>query len=194
MQVHGSNTAARALARAGAALVLVAIASGCVPKPDPQAGALAAEVATLRGDVADAHAQNAIRGLMHAYGRLIDARDWDSFAKLWTDDAVYVGGPGTDTLKGGPAIAAFLRKIIGANPAGVSGPNFHVFFNEEIHVSGDTARATSMSTFLTPGPTGAPMMVILARYEDEYVARNGEWKFHGRVVHSNLPVTRPKAK
>ncbi|MET0291796.1 MAG: nuclear transport factor 2 family protein [Steroidobacteraceae bacterium] len=179
-------------------LAITWLASGCAQQPDPQAAATAAaqtaEIASLRNELADAKAQNAIRGLMHAYGRLIDARDWDGFAKIWTDDAVYVGGPGSDTLKGGPAISDFLRRIITSNPSGVGEPNFHVFFNEEIEVSGDQAKATSMSTFVTPGPTGAPTLVILARYQDEYVLTGGQWRFKGRVVQSNLPKPRPKAK
>jgi uncharacterized protein (TIGR02246 family) len=174
-----------------AGVALLALASGCAPKSEPQAAALAAELTSLRAAVADARAQNDIRGLMHAYGRLIDARDWDGFAKLWTDDAVYVGGPGSDTLRGGAAIAGFLRDIIASNPSGVGEPNFHVFFNEEISVAGSQARATSMSTFVTPNASGAPVMSILARYEDEYVLVDGHWRFKGRIVRGNLPAPRP---
>jgi uncharacterized protein (TIGR02246 family) len=175
------------LAATGAALA--GLIAGCTsPEHDGRDEALTA----LRAEVAAAEAQNSIRSLMHAYGRLIDARDFDSFAKLWTDDAVYVGGPGSDTLVGGTAIADFLRKIITANPSGVGEPNFHVFFNEEIEVTGEHARATSMSTFVSPNASGAPTMVILARYEDEFVRQNGTWKFQRRVVHGLLPA--PKAK
>jgi uncharacterized protein (TIGR02246 family) len=168
-------------------------AAGCSP-PAPPAAVTTAEVAALRSELAAAEAQNEIRALMHAYGRLIDARDWEGFAKLWADDAVYVGGPGSETLKGGPAIADFLRRIIGANPSGVGEPNFHVFFNEEIEVGGDRARATSMSTFVTPGPAGTPVMAILARYEDEYVRVGNDWRFSSRVVRGNLPAPRRPAK
>lgn len=183
MTIRRETTARRALLAASAGILIACLACGCTT-----------ELAALRGDIAQAQAQNAIRGLMHAYGRLIDARDWDGFAKLWTDDAVYVGGPGSDTLQGGPAIADFLRKIITSNPSGVGEPNFHVFFNEEIEVNGEQAKATSMSTFVTPGPSGSPTMVILARYEDEYVRVGDEWRFKRRVVNSKLPAPRPKAK
>lgn len=150
----------------------------------------ASDVDALRRDLAAAQAQNDIRSLMHAYGRTIDARDWDAFARLWTDDATYVGGPGSEQRIGGKAIAGFLREIIGANPSGVGEPNFHVFFNEEITVDGDRAKATSMSSFVTPGPTGAPQMAILARYDDEFVRAGGIWKFERRVVQGKLPVPR----
>jgi uncharacterized protein (TIGR02246 family) len=182
----------RAMAAASTGLLIACLSCGCAPRSEADSSAVAADIAGLRGEVAQAQAQIAIRGLMHAYGRLIDARDWDAFAKLWTDDAVYVGGPGSDTLSGGPAIADFLRKIIASNPSGVGEPNFHVFFNEEIQVNGDQARATSMSTFVTPGPAGAPTMVILARYEDEYVRLDGEWRFKRRVVNGKLPAPRPR--
>ena len=182
----------RPLAAVAAGLFIAGMVCGCAPRQDPAGDALAADVAALRADVAAAQAQNAIRGLMHAYGRLIDARDWDGVAKLWTDDAVYVGGPGSDMLHGGPAIADFLRKIISSNPSGVGEPNFHVFFNEEIAVNGDQASATSMSTFVTPTPAGAPTMVILARYEDEFVREGNEWRFKRRVVNGKLPAPRPR--
>lgn len=187
------NNIRRALAAVTVGLGLAALASSCARTADSQAGAPEPEIAALRAEVSEAHAQNAIRGLMHAYGRLIDARDWDGFAAIWTDDAVYVGGPGSDTLQGGPAIAEFLRNIIASNPSGVGEPNFHVFFNEEISVQGGSARATSMSTFVTPNASGAPVMVILARYEDEYVLRDGAWKFQRRVVQGQLPAPRPGA-
>jgi uncharacterized protein (TIGR02246 family) len=191
MTIRKETTARRALVAASAGVLIAGLAAGCTPKPEQTPAAT--ELAALRDDIAQAQAQNAIRGLMHAYGRLIDARDWDGFAKLWTDDAVYVGGPGSDTLQGGPAIADFLRKIITSNPSGVGEPNFHVFFNEEIEVNGERAKATSMSTFVTPGPSGSPTMVILARYEDEYVRQGDEWRFKRRVVNGKLPAPRPKA-
>jgi uncharacterized protein (TIGR02246 family) len=163
-----------------AALAAGCLASGCAPQVAPSEVA-AAEVAALRADAE-------IRGLMHAYGRLIDARDWDGFAALWTDDATYVGGPGGE-LAGGPAIAAFLRDIIAANPSGIREPNFHVFFNEEITVTGQQARATSMSAFVAPDASGAASMVMLARYEDAFAQVNGRWKFTRRVVRGNLPAS-----
>ncbi len=177
-----------------AAAALLGTMAACAPKPATEANAAgAAELAALRAEVAAAQAQGAIRSLMHSYGRLIDARDWDGFAAIWTDDAVYVGGPGSDANTGGRAIGDFLRGIFASNPSGVGEPNFHVFFNEEIHVTGDTATATSMSTFVTPAAAnGAPTMVILARYEDEFVRTNGDWKFKKRVVNSKLPAPRPK--
>lgn len=182
------NSQRPAFVAAVAGVALAFLVGGCAQ----QQGASEADIAALRAEVAAAQAQNSIRSLMHAYGRLIDARDWDGFAQIWTDDAIYVGGPGSDTLKGGPAIAGFLRDIISSNPSGVGEPNFHVFFNEEIEVNGDTARATSMSTFVTPTEKGQPVMVILARYEDEFVLRDGAWKFQRRVVNSQLPAPRPR--
>lgn len=173
---------------------LACLAGGCSQTSTAPPGVTATDLAMLRGELSAAQAQGSIRSLLHAYGRLIDARDWDGFAKIWTDDAVYVGGPGSEKVTGGPAIAQFLHQIIAANPSSVGEPNFHVFFNEEIEVSGDQAKATSMSTFVTPGPAGAPAMVMLARYEDDLVRRDGEWKFQRRVVKAQLPAPKPRAR
>ncbi|MBX5461687.1 MAG: nuclear transport factor 2 family protein [Steroidobacteraceae bacterium] len=187
MRIRALNAASRALLAATAGMALACFAAGCTPQAHgEQDGALA----SLRAQLDEARAQSAIRDLMHAYGRLIDARDFDGFAKLWTDDAVYVGGPGSERLVGGPAIAGFLRNIITSNPSGVGEPNFHIFFNEEISVAGEQARGTSMSAFVAPGATGAPAMVMLARYEDEFVRQDGTWKFRRRVVSGLLPAPR----
>jgi len=187
MRIRALDFASRALLTATAGMVLACFAAGCTSQAhgeDDEA------LASLRAQLAEARAQSAIRDLMHAYGRLLDARDFDGFAKLWTDDAVYIGGPGSDRLVGGPAIAGFLRDIITSNPSGVGEPNFHVFFNEEISVAGEQARGTSMSAFVTPRATGAPAMVMLARYEDEFVRQDGTWKFRRRVVSGLLPAPR----
>lgn len=132
-------------------------------------------------------AEGDIRELLHAYGRTIDARDFDAFAELWAEGAVYLGGPGGAPVSGGPAIAAFMENIIGDNPSGFKEPNYHIFFNEHIDVAGDAARGTSMSAFVVPGEDGWPVMSILAMYEDEYVLEDGTWKFARRAVRGAIP-------
>lgn len=190
MRMRALDFLRRVLPAAIAGLALASSTTGCTSQAH---GGEDEALASLRAQLAEARAQSAIRDLMHAYGRLIDARDFDGFAKLWTDDAVYVGGPGSERLVGGPAIAEFLRKIITSNPSGVGEPNFHIFFNEEISVAGEQARATSMSAYVAPAAAGAPAMVMLARYEDEFVRQDGTWKFRRRIVRGLLPAPRSAA-
>lgn len=120
-----------------------------------------------------------IRQLLVAYGTTLDRRDYDGFGRLFTDDAEYVSGA---TTRGGPAIAAGLKRIMEANALGFRAPNYHVFFNEVIDVEGDAAKATSQSFFVVPGAGNRPEIAMMASYEDELVRDGGTWKFKRRVV------------
>ncbi len=158
-----------------------------------QAGADAASehadansVQELQARVRDLESREEIREVMHDYGRLLDARDFDAFARLWATNSVYDSGGLIS--KGPQAIAAFLKEIIGRNPAGYKTPNFHVFFNENIDVHGDHATATSKSAFLVPGEGNKADAAIVAEYQDEFTREDGHWKFLRRVVRGDIPA------
>ena len=158
-----------------------------------QAGADAASehadansVQELQARVRDLESREEIREVMHDYGRLLDARDFDAFARLWATNSVYDSGGLIS--KGPQAIAAFLKEIIGRNPAGYKTPNFHVFFNENIDVHGDHATATSKSAFLVPGEGNKADAAIVAEYQDEFTREDGHWKFLRRLVRGDIPA------
>ena len=130
----------------------------------------------------------AIHDLLVAYGETIDARDWDGFAALFAKDGVYGGGAGGAGLHG-PEAAEALRRTFEANPSGAGEPNFHLFFNERIELTGsDTAHATSKSFWVVPGEDGAPKPLLAAEYVDDLVREDGQWKVARREVHSLLPA------
>ena len=145
----------------------------------------------LQARVQALESREEIRILMHDYGRLLDARDFDGFAQLFAGGSEYDSG-GT-VIKGPAAIAAFLKDIIGRNPAGYKTPNFHIFFNESIEVQGDRGTALSKSAFVVPGEGGKADAVILANYHDVFIRENGRWKFLQRVVRSDIPVPKSAA-
>ena len=147
-------------------------------------------VTAMQAEIAALRAREDIRELLHAYGRTLDARDFDAFAQLWTDDAEYLGGGNTAPVIGGPAIAEFLENIFAANPSGFGEPSAHIFFNESIAVTGASATGTSMSGFVTTAEDG-PQLSILARYEDEYALEDGRWKFARRAVRGLGPAPTP---
>jgi ketosteroid isomerase-like protein len=176
------------LRTAVAALLGAATLSGCVvideggaPRAQGSAG-LEAELVELR-------ARDAIRELIHAYGRTLDARDFDGFAELWAENAEYVGGPGGQAVVGPDAIAGFLEGIFAANPSGLEGPTAHLFANEHIEVDGRRGSGTSLGAFLAQDGDGAARIVILATYEDDYVVEDGRWKFARRVVRGVVPAS-----
>lgn len=132
--------------------------------------------------------REAIRELLVAYGRTLDARDFDGFARLFARDAEYVGGGNLGTLRGPQAIGAALRRVFQANPSGISGTSAHLFFNESIAVSGDIATGISMGAFVITGDAGRPTLLLLATYHDQFVLEEGAWKFRRREVRSTIPA------
>ena len=128
-----------------------------------------------------------IRQLLVDYGRTLDTRDFDGFARLFAKDAEYTGGGGGDPVRGPEAIAGLLKDVFEANPTGVRSPNFHLFANEIIQVDGDEAIASSKGVFVVPGDNDQPESVMLATYEDMLVREDGVWKFKRRIVRSDIP-------
>ena len=154
------------------------------------AGDDARELQELRTRVQALESREEIRILMHDYGRLLDERNFDGFARLFASQSEYDSGG--IVSKGPAAIAAFLKDIIGRNPAGYKTPNFHVFFNESIEVQGDRGSAVSKSAFVVPGEGNKADAVILANYHDLFIRENGHWKFLRRVVRSDIPAPKPR--
>lgn len=144
----------------------------------------------LQARVQALESREEIRILMHDYGRLLDERNFDGFARLFAAQSEYDSGG--IVSKGPDAIAAFLKDIIGRNPAGFKTPNFHIFFNESIEVQGDRGTAVSKSAFVVPGEGNKADAAIIANYHDSFVRENGHWKFLQRVVRSDIPAPKPK--
>jgi uncharacterized protein (TIGR02246 family) len=129
--------------------------------------------------------REAIRQLLIDYGRTLDRRDFEAFSKLFSEDAEYVGGTGT-AIKSPAAIAKSLEDTLKKNPTGVRSPNFHLFANEVIQVTGDEASATSKGIFVVPSASNVPQIEMIASYEDTFVREESGWKFKKRVVHADL--------
>jgi len=77
----------------------------------------------------------------------------------------------------------------------IAGPNrgntFHILSNFEIEVHGDTAKAWSRWTFVTPGADKKPAMSQAGRYDDTLVRENGHWRFKRRTASNDIPVPEP---
>ncbi len=151
--------------------------------------------ADVNQKVAALEDREAIRQLLIDYGRTLDARDFAGFAELFAADAVYVGGGPGGAAHGPQAIRQMLENTFKANPSGVSGPNFHLFFNAVIDLDGDTATSTSKGAFVIQSADTRPDLLILATYHDKLVRENGRWKFSRREVLSDIPApVRPAAR
>lgn len=124
-----------------------------------------------------------IRELLVAYGATLDARDFDAFGRLFTEDAEYVSA-GSIT-RGRAAIRAQLEQVLKANPSNLPAPNFHVGLNASISVDGDTATARSLGAYTAPDPAGGgTRLVFFVVYDDVFARVDGRWLFKRRAIGS----------
>jgi len=133
----------------------------------------------------------AIRTLLLDYGRLLDARDFDGYAKLFVDESgEWIGADGIH-LQGREAIQTWLEKNIG----GSRGParNHHLLTNPVINIDGDKATALSKCYFVMSGENNNPDLALSGHYEDMLVRVRGRWLFQRRVVYGDIPFTDPLA-
>ena len=166
---------------AAAFFIGAALAAGAA-FPDPQAGE------SVESRLRELEDREEIRQLLVDYGRTIDQRDFGAFSGLFAKNAEYIGGGGTEAVRGPAAIAKSLEDIIRQNPTGFRSPSFHLFANEILQVNGDEATSSSKGIFVVPGENNQPAMVMLATYSDVLTREDGRWKFKKRVVHADIPA------
>jgi ketosteroid isomerase-like protein len=145
--------------------------------PETRLDRLAARVQVLED-------KDAIWGLFMEYKRHLDARDFHSYASLFTQDAVWVGNLGKAT---GPAeIEALLVRTMEVYPSDRERTH-HMVMNPVVDVDGDTATALSNWGYVTRSETDAPVFEMLGHYVDELVRTSEGWKFHRREAYSDVP-------
>ena len=136
-------------------------------------------------------AHQEIENLFAAYGATLDRHDFDAFGRLFTEDAVYGSGPGA--THGRVAIQAMLEKQISSNPSNLPGPDYHLFFNPSIQVTGDHAVATSKGAYVIPdAANNGVRLVFFVQYDDTLVRKGGRWLFASRALRAGAPP--PAAK
>jgi uncharacterized protein (TIGR02246 family) len=165
-----------------ATLVIASTALGALAPRSARAAdldALAARVQVLED-------REAIRALILAYGQAHDHRDYKTFASLFAQNGEWVGGLGS--AKGPDAIFQLMDKTIGHHPLPNGSGTYHVLTNDQIEIHGDRAAATTKWIYITPGPDGAPKLVYLGHYDDQFIRENGVWKFLRREAPADIPV------
>jgi ketosteroid isomerase-like protein len=121
--------------------------------------------------------KEAIRELLLAYGRALDARDTRAYSELFAADGEWSGGVGQSKTPAG--IKKMLDDLFGN-----STPRFpkahHLMSNMEIAVEGDTASATSRWVWIAGNAQGGPALLRSGYYTDALVREDGAWKFQSR--------------
>lgn len=143
--------------------------------------------AALEQRVQEVEDQLAIQRVITDYSARLDARDYDGYVGLFTEDGVWQNG---DTRREGRAeIRAMLTSLFGEpDPDFENLSSFHQIGNFEIDVDGDTAHAKSRFVFVMRGEGGAPTPELSGQYEDRLVRTEDGWKIAHREDHTIMPT------
>ncbi|MBV8055705.1 MAG: nuclear transport factor 2 family protein [Deltaproteobacteria bacterium] len=126
--------------------------------------------------------KEAIRELMSAYCFHLDNGEFDKFAGLFTEDAIFEAGP-FGKLQGRRAIDDFIKAQV---PCPGEGPaRKHCTFNHVIRVSGSEAHADSYIVVVRESSAGI-IASLAGRYEDLLVKEAGGWRFKVRKIHFDI--------
>src|SRR5947199_2545265 len=137
---------------------------------------------SMRG-VAESH--EAIRNLLGRYCELMDAGDWPGLGDLFAD-AVLTDFEGRLAAKG----RAGVLQLYGEGTITYDGSprTRHITANTVIEVDEAAGTATAGSAFIVmqaaPGFSLQP--IASGRYRDEFVRREGEWRFSKRAFALDL--------
>lgn len=127
----------------------------------------------------------AISQVKARYCRTLDAKDWDSFAELFTED-FQLNVPEVDPIQGRDEAIAFIRGAIGD---AVTAHQVHV---PEVDVNGDEADviwAMQDRNTWDPPRNGVSTQRGFGQYHERYVRINGEWKIASqRLVYLQLDI------
>lgn len=117
--------------------------------------------------------REAIKELRARYCYRIDARDWEGFAALFTEDAHLDFGP-VGTFDGRDAVREFAEHVVGAQHPFLA----HMVHNPVLDVEASDDHGTGRWYFEVPctfSDGGAGW--IQGTYHDTYRLVDGEWRF-----------------
>ncbi|MBT2189103.1 nuclear transport factor 2 family protein [Sphingobium nicotianae] len=134
--------------------------------------------------IADTSSQDteAIRCLLSDYGRLIDARDWEGWASLFTPDGAWVGGPYGE-IQGREALIMFGKREFDGTP-----PCVHMLSNMAVRPDGARATAWSRWLLIEQRADGTLRPALAGSYADQLVRLAEGWRIQRREATLDLPA------
>jgi 3-phenylpropionate/cinnamic acid dioxygenase small subunit len=118
--------------------------------------------------------------IRHVLARFIQLRDdkyFEEWVQLFTEDGVFEYG--SNVLVGWTIIRENVEELLREDRGK------HLCLNSVIDVEGDSARVSSDFVKVNPGEEiGATSyeIVVMGRYHDQFVKKNGAWKIASRRV------------
>lgn len=124
------------------------------------------------------HDKAAIVEIMNLYGFALDARQWDLFDRVFTDDVVAVFGPAGAGWHG---LEVFKKSF--AEFHATLDSHQHTMMGHLVEVDGDTAHAFSYGNWLLVrnAAEGGPTWTGTGWYDDELVRTDRGWRISRRV-------------
>lgn len=110
--------------------------------------------------------------LVAIYGRLLDDRDIDGVAALYTEDAVFDSTDGP--MSGRDAVVGYYRRQLDRY-----GMTYHYPHSHTIEFTGDDTATGVVSAHAELAILPTPFVVAL-RYLDDYRREDGRWRFVSR--------------
>lgn len=163
---------------AALALLPLMALSACNAAPD---SALETRVQAMEDELA-------IKRVITDYSAAIDARDYDGYVGLFTQDGIWANG--ATRREGHAEIREMLEGLFGdVDPDYVNLASFHFISNFEVNVDGDNASAKSRFIFFMRGTSGEPTPELSGQYHDKLIRLDGEWKISERVDHTVMPTS-----
>ncbi len=124
------------------------------------------------------HDKAEIVEILNLYGFALDARAWDLFDRVFTEDVIAEFGPAGAAWRG---LSEFKRSF--AEFHATLDNHQHTMMGHLVHVDGDKANAFSWGNWLLvrDAAKGGPAWLGTGWYDDELVRTKGGWRIKHRV-------------
>jgi 3-phenylpropionate/cinnamic acid dioxygenase small subunit len=144
----------------------------------------ATEIQQLQSRLHTLEAESQIRYLLQEYMEVLQAADWDTYLKYFTQDAKIIMSEGT--VQGHEAIknrmANATARMAKAREGQPVVKRAELLSSIKIKVTGNSAHAQSRFTFISQRPDGGFEVAGSGLYIDEWVLDGATWRMRSRTV------------
>lgn len=132
--------------------------------------------------------ESEIRAMLQDYMGLLTSRDWDSYVKLFSTDSDLDMAEGV--VHGRDAIRTRMANATERMAKAAAGkpvhPRVDLLTNINVHVTGDSATASSRFTFIAENDAQQFMVTGSGLYLDSLIREEGAWRIRRRQVKWDL--------